>query len=294
MKKFFLLTNIPSPYRIGLWKEISKYIDIEILYTDKTEKRRNWKIDFGEGYRYILLNKIKLFNMEFSLQLFKEILNSKLIIIGGYGLPLMIQAILFCKLIEKPYILWSDGAITNHENIILKYIKKFLIRGANKYITTGIKGKEHLIYYGVKSERISIIPLSIDVTYFHNQSLEYRKNKTKLKDKLQLKEYVILFIGRIVQEKGIFDLINVFKNISNNRNDVSLLIIGNGKEEEKIKAIIENKKDIVYLGFVERDQLPIYYSLSDIFILPTHYDPWGAVINEAMACSLPVISTNMA
>jgi glycosyltransferase involved in cell wall biosynthesis len=53
-------------------------------------------------------------------------------------------------------------------------------------------------------------------------------------------------------------------------------------------------KNITYLGFIERDQLPIYYSLSDIFVLPTHYDPWGAVINEAMACNSPVISTNMA
>ena len=48
------------------------------------------------------------------------------------------------------------------------------------------------------------------------------------------------------------------------------------------------------VGFAQREQLPAYYALADVFVFPTHTDPWGLVVNEAMACGLPVISSDAA
>jgi len=80
------------------------------------------------------------------------------------------------------------------------------------------------------------------------------------------------------------------------RDEVGLLIVGDGPEEETLKQRcmscgIEN---VVFAGFQPRERLPEFYAMADVFVFPTLGDPYGIVVDEAMACSLPIISTSAA
>src|SRR5207302_9112235 len=76
----------------------------------------------------------------------------------------------------------------------------------------------------------------------------------------------------------------------------SLLLVGDGPEEERLRArcVGENISNVLFVGFRHKAELPKYLAVSDVFVFPTLGDTYGLVVDEAMACSLPVISTSSA
>jgi glycosyltransferase involved in cell wall biosynthesis len=80
------------------------------------------------------------------------------------------------------------------------------------------------------------------------------------------------------------------------RRQIGLVFVGDGAELEKMQEAAARiaPGTIQFSGFVHREELPEYYALADALIFPTHSDPWGLVVNEALACSLPVIISEVA
>ncbi|MCK4384925.1 MAG: glycosyltransferase family 4 protein, partial [candidate division Zixibacteria bacterium] len=98
-------------------------------------------------------------------------------------------------------------------------------------------------------------------------------------------------MGRLVKVKGLFTLLKGFKEVKDKFGDVSLLIAGDGVLRDSLEDFVEKEriKDVHFSGFISPEELPRYYAISDIFVLPSVYEPWGVVVNEAMASGLPVV-----
>lgn len=109
-------------------------------------------------------------------------------------------------------------------------------------------------------------------------------NKFKVqRAKLKVKKFTVLFVGRLIEEKGILELMQAAKVWNKN---ITLRIIGSGPLEKEIQSSI-------YLGRVDYDQLPLYYSAADVLIVPSvHEEGFGRVILEALACGTPIIGAN--
>ena len=117
-----------------------------------------------------------------------------------------------------------------------------------------------------------------------------------LANELSLKQKnIFLFVGRLDPEKNVTTLLHAFFKISNSEKDI-LLIVGNGSKEEEYKNFIKynNIKNILLLGRKEGKELIAIYNLADIFILPSFYDPFGAVTNEALLYGCFSIISNKA
>ena len=71
----------------------------------------------------------------------------------------------------------------------------------------------------------------------------------------------------------------------------TLLLVGGGAEEEKYRAVIRENaiENVIIEGYTPREKLFDYYKAADVFVHPTSFDVWGLVVNEAMACGLPVV-----
>jgi glycosyltransferase involved in cell wall biosynthesis len=111
---------------------------------------------------------------------------------------------------------------------------------------------------------------------------------------LRLPRRFFLYAGRLVREKGIFDLLHAYGALQPElRESVGLVFVGDGPERSALleHAAATNPGSIQIVGFAQREELAAYYALADIFVFPTHTDPWGLVVNEAMACGLPVIAS---
>ena len=100
-----------------------------------------------------------------------------------------------------------------------------------------------------------------------------------------------LFVGRFSPEKNIICLLEAFRKLRAHGSDWGLILVGNGPQKEEIEKYM-NEHDIknVYLsGFRQKQEIVNFYAVSDVFVLPSTYEPWGLVVNEAMASGLPVL-----
>ena len=159
-------------------------------------------------------------------------------------------------------------------------------------MSSGKNCTNYLQYYNVEKDKILEYPFS-SVNYTKKDLKPLSENEiTNKKNKEGLNKIVLLTIGQFIPRKGINILLKAYKDL--NYNNVSLLIIGGGSLKNEYLNYIKkyNIRNVIIKNFLQKDELVNYYKISDIFILPTTYDIWGLVINEAMSFGLPIITTN--
>ena len=138
-------------------------------------------------------------------------------------------------------------------------------------------------------ERVILTPYGIDAGKFSKKSPD-----KKLRGKYGLEgKTVLLSVCRLSRRKGLEYLLRAVARLSN---DVRLLMIGDGIERDNLVRL-SNELGIlgrvVFVGRVPNDELLAYYNLADIFVLPSLHEGMGIVFLEAMACGLPVVTTNI-
>ena len=146
--------------------------------------------------------------------------------------------------------------------------------------------------YDIAKAKIQIIPGGVDLDRFHPAN-----DKTEIRVRLNIPQNsVILFTVRnLVQRMGLENLIIGFHKLAKEAADIQLVIGGKGPLKDELFALagsfgIEQK--VHFTGFIPEKQLPLYYQMADLFVLPTkELEGFGLVTLEAMACGLPVIGT---
>jgi glycosyltransferase involved in cell wall biosynthesis len=105
-----------------------------------------------------------------------------------------------------------------------------------------------------------------------------------------------LYVGRLVREKGVFELLQAYERLNAEvRSNVGLVFAGDGNARLELEARAANGSGSVrMLGFLQREELASVYALADALVFPTHSDTWGLVVNEAMACGLPILISEVA
>jgi glycosyltransferase involved in cell wall biosynthesis len=160
----------------------------------------------------------------------------------------------------------------------------------------GQSAGEYLDGYAVPRNRIFVAPNAVDNQFFEQQSFSVRRHAGLHRSNLGLPRRFFLFSGRLVKEKGIFDLLAAYRALpSVLRREIGLVFVGDGPAYAELDRKVSGEPGSIQLaGFAQRERLAAYYALADALIFPTHTDPWGLVVNEAMACGLPVICSEAA
>lgn len=217
-------------------------------------------------------------------------------VINGYVGKEQTVAIRYCQKNRIPYAIESDTPLHVPENKIKAVVKKIYLRKilCHPYcygFPGGTLQKENFVYYGIPEEKNYIMPMSVSSERLQKVS-EKIESKEKLKEKSGLSnKKVFLFVGRLIQAKNVEVLIKAFEILKREHSDIALLIVGDGDEREKLEELVKDRhiKDIYFKGYVVFPDIVQYYKMSDIFVLPSVYEPWGLVVNEAMIMGMPVI-----
>jgi glycosyltransferase involved in cell wall biosynthesis len=162
---------------------------------------------------------------------------------------------------------------------------------------SGEESRAFAMAYGASPDKAMKLPHAIDVDHFSRVSSEAKPRRDEIRKSLGIKGLTFIYVGRLWWGKGINFLFDAFRDLQESGcSDTSLLIVGDGPDEQKLRAKAEQfgLRNVILTGFIQKNDLPVYYAASDVFVFPTLGDPYGLVVDEAMACSLPVISTSAA
>jgi len=195
--------------------------------------------------------------------------------------------------------LWSEsnGRDARAGHAWVEWLKVYFLRHCDGFVVPGKASFEYLRSLGCPEGSILTAPNAVDSAFFAAQAEDVRARATEFREKLKLPSRFILFVGRLVREKGIFDLLEAYAKLESSlRSEVGLVFAGDGtcREElsERAKRISPGR--VCFPGFAQREDLAALYALAEVLVMPTHSDTWGLVVNEAMACGLPIVVSSVA
>ncbi len=171
-------------------------------------------------------------------------------------------------------------------------IERLLVEQSDGIICCSNYMLDHIQHVlGAVKTKIRVIPNGVEASRFNNGHQPQPIPAGISKDRK-----TILYVGRIVREKGIFTLLDAFEKLRKQGKDVSLVLVGEGPlKEDLAKEVLRRKlNDRVKLaGFVDEKKLVSLYNSSDVFVLASHYEPFGMVALEAMASRIPVVVSDV-
>ena len=146
--------------------------------------------------------------------------------------------------------------------------------------------------FGLPFEKINVIPNGINLTNFTGIERDYEFRRKYALDN----EKIILYMGRLVYEKGVQHLISAIPKILNGYNDAKLVIAGKGGMMDELKAQAEalglgNK--VYFTGYLDSKQVQKMYKCADIAVFPSTYEPFGIVALEAMLAGVPTVVSDV-
>lgn len=292
--RVLFLTNIPSPYRVDFFNELGKKCDLTVLFENMNSDERNsgWcKRNFG-NFNGIMLKGIKINkNKTICFGIRKYLNKYNIIVVGGYSTPTGMLAIIYLNIKKIPYIINVDGGLIKKDSQLKYKFKKYFISSALAWLSTGERTNEYLIHYGAKKENIYKYSFTSIKEEDVIKKILDKNQKRVIKNEIGIvEEKVVISIGRFIYSKGFDILLKASKKLNEN---IGIYIIGGEPTDEYLE--IKKDFDLKNIHFVEfkcKEELKKYYMIADLFVLPTREDIWGLVINEAMACGLPVITTD--
>ncbi len=193
----------------------------------------------------------------------------------------------------------SQVVIPEIANTRLKVEREILER-ANCVVATSPQEEETLRSLVSTRGQIEVIPCGTDINNFRLTS----KANARTTLKLGSQENVVLYVGRFDERKGIETLVRAIALLKEqDLKNLKLVIVGgssasmpDGEERNRIEKIVDElglRECTLFAGRIGHDILPLYYTAADVCVIPSHYEPFGLVAIEAMACGVPVVASNV-
>jgi glycosyltransferase involved in cell wall biosynthesis len=221
------------------------------------------------------------------------------ILCGGYNYVASWQSLIWARRRKIPFFLWSESNAMElrRGHAVVEFLKAEFLRRCTGFVVPGRSAQEYLRGLKINDGCIFTAPNAVDNDLFSGAAAVARQNAAARRRELVLPACYFLFAGRLVREKGVFELLSAYARLEESmRRQIGLVFVGDGASRQQLEeaAAAISPGTIRFAGFAQRDQLASYYALAEMLILPTYTDTWGLVVNEAMACALPVILSRAA
>lgn len=297
--KLFIVHPAHMDYRREIFENINKKYDTTFVFTKQgrgQEEVKEEQASIPAEWKSKVLKSDFLIGRK-DIGMYLKLINE--LLFGKYDIILTSTSWYICWMLAKArrkkfvfmteFWYWKDTSLTRK---VLNKFTQIVVKNSDAVFAMGTNAYNSCINLGIRKDKVFMHPqCAVDYSKLPTSNIKFKYNLENRK--------VILFLGRIVKLKGLDYLIESFSLLEKNENKVSLMIAGDGPDRIKYEELAKKLgiKSILFVGRVSKKDIASYYNACDIFVLPSifhkqSYDPWGLVINEAMAFGKPIIATN--
>jgi len=302
MTSVMLFTNTIAPYRLPVFQQLSQAVDLKVLFAQGQTNDRRWEIQIEEyTFQYIVLSHrtlrlgsaVQVVNPGLLAYLLRS--NFELAILGDNRQTALSGLLISCVMLacRRPLMVWtgitSGDARMAHSSRGLQHLfaryQRLLLRRASAIVAYGTATCRYLVELGVPKDRVFSGTQVMSAGQLPPPAAG--KAALGLADKT-----VVLSVNYLLSRKGLDVLIRAFQQVAG-LDDV-LVLVGSGPEEDHLQSLADGDDRILFPGYQSGVHKTAWYAAADLFAFPTLHDPWGLVVNEAMAFGLPIVATDAA
>lgn len=301
MHRVAVVTGLPTPYREPVFEELSRRpgVALRVLYSADKHDDVAWDaIETSTfGYDRVFLSNVTprplrrlpfLGYANFSVTGLLDDFDPTYLIVYGYNQLVHWLAMRWANARGVPFALRSDSNVhldnstTLRSRMRRRLLRRTVARAAG-LLTVGTANELYWKRYGAPDARIFPAPYAID-----NERVARLVGDWRIRDDVRLR---LLYVGRLIERKGVDVLLRAFEDVCESK-DLALTIVGDGPERGRLKAMQSPnaRARTQWLGKLSNEAAIRRMGAADLFVLPSRYEPWGLVVNEAMAAGLPVLT----
>jgi glycosyltransferase involved in cell wall biosynthesis len=287
----------PTPYILSFIRQIKSVCpgEVDVLFVER-DVSQQW-VECVVEHRVLPLGFLMAARV-----LWAHLNSSRysLVHIAGWSHPVILMALLICAMRGIPTAVESDTPLREEPAGWRRWLKRLgyplLFRLPRIFLPGGSRQAAYFRDYGVPPERIRIAQMTVDVeTMRAYHATVTREQRAHIRNRMGITagQVAFLFVGRLEARKGIRDLLVAYASLrERSAVDCVLVIVGHGDCGRDVDEVAGRVAGIVATGRLVGTDLLNAYAAADVFVLPSRWEPWGLVVNEAMAFGLPVIATD--
>jgi glycosyltransferase involved in cell wall biosynthesis len=310
-----VVTSHVIQYQDPLFRRLAMHpeIDLTVLFCSRIGAERyydwdlgvelSWDIEMLHGYRHEFLRNISPkrgggFWTRVNPGVVTAVVRGgyDAVIVMGWGSITAWLTFITCRVMRVPFHLNGDNSFIEDPRTPKGKLRKLMLRWlfvrTSGFLLMGTMNGDFYRYFGGDPRRFFLVPYAIDNQRFFDGSHMTSARREALRDELGVPQgaVVILFSGKLMSRKRPLHAIQALEQMRR-RDTAALLFMGDGEERRMLESYVKERglRNVIFLGFVNQARMPQIYGVSDVMVLPSTYDPRGTVVNEAMACGLPVV-----
>ena len=312
-----MVTTHPIQYQVPWLQRLAAKdgVDLQVFFAmipDSAEQGREfgvafeWDLPLLEGYSYTVMENVAArpslteFKGCDTPQVYREIRRGRFdaVIVNGWVVKTCLQALLACKLSGTPCIVRGEVNGLRPRAGWKRWLHARLLARYDACLDIGVNNRRYLIDAGVSADRIFHTPYCIDNGRFSrlaNAALE-TSGRDALRRRLGLEadRTTFLFSGKFVEKKRPGDIVEAVRRLNESeRARIQVLMVGEGPLGDQLRAAATGLP-VRFSGFLNQSEIPAAYAAADALVLPSDSgETWGLVVNEAMACGLPALVSDL-
>ena len=317
-KRLGIFVTHPIQYFAPLWRKLAAQAGLSVrvhFFSDHSIRGGvdagfkvsvAWDVPLLEGYEHTFLNRTANISKPWSVSLAdaRNVLREgrfDWVMVHGYTNRFEIQVVRAARSLGIRVL--QRGELTDarpykavwYRRLLRDRYLKWFYRHVDHFCYIGANARRHLLRLGVSEDRMFFSPYSVDSALFEEQYRRLDREACRGELGIAPEQLVLLFSGKFIPRKAPSLLIEAAASLAA-KDRLTLLMLGDGelRPELEARARVVLGDRAHFPGFVNQTQLGRYFRAADVFVLPSDYETWGLVVNEAMHFRLPaVVSTGV-
>jgi glycosyltransferase involved in cell wall biosynthesis len=306
-RRVVLLTNIPSPYRVPFFKELSSFLDFHVVFDALTEGNRHWQTpaslpinhSYARGFTVSYTRRRRdgfpQERRELHLRpgILAELIRIKpeLVVSQELGFRSLV-ALMYCAARNVPLILWQEGTAHTEGWVGLpkQFLRRRLCRFANRIWGNGIQSAALVHAYAPQTPTDDGMT-GVDTNWFAQGVRALLPERDAMRLERSVRRVCFLCVGQLVERKGVRQLLEAVGRTEQIAQDFTLLLAGEGPLRAEVEAWQRGHPefDLRILGQLAPEELLKMYAIADVLLLPTLDDNWALATLEGAVAGLPQI-----